>query len=555
MKTRLFLALASFLGLALLSQPMPSLATSPCADPLGCVTIGPSDQIHIAYALVLSGPNSTLGTGERNGVQIAIDDSGGKILGHTIKFDGVDSGCTSAGGLAAANTLVADPSIVGIIGPSCSAEARAAMPVLSPAGFLLVSPSNTAPDLTEPGNPNNYPGYLRTAYNDKVQGMVTADYAYKQLGVRRAATINDGSIYANSLQQTFATEFSQLGGTITAQATITPQQTSMSTVLTSIASGSPDLLYLPVFMPAGGYIISQTKTTTGLQSAFLMGADALFTPDLLTAVGANVEGFMATSPDFSQFTAGYFDSFLPAYKAKFGNPTSPFVAQAYDAFMLVKYAIQRAAVLYPDGSLQIGRQALRNAMYATRNFPGLTGYLTCSATGDCGAAPISVYQFHTGQFPTKPIWPMDNGTASPGSGGTVTSYQGDTALQIPPGAITSTIVITYRLAYGSTPGGNLISIDRGYEVTAVYSDTAQQAQLSPGHTYTVTVQYTDAEIGPAIESTLALYWWDGSQWVREPSSVVDTVNNILTATPNHFSLWSVLGSTLRSYIPFILKNY
>ncbi len=72
-----------------------------CTDPIGCVKIGPTDPIHIAYLLVVAGPNSALGTDSRNGVQIAIDDAGGKILGHDIKFDGEDSGCSAEGGQAA----------------------------------------------------------------------------------------------------------------------------------------------------------------------------------------------------------------------------------------------------------------------------------------------------------------------------------------------------------------------------------------------------------------------------------------------------------------------
>jgi hypothetical protein len=62
------------------------------------------------------------------------------------------------------------------------------------------------------------------------------------------------------------------------------------------------------------------------------------------------------------------------------------------------------------------------------------------------------------------------------------------------------------------------------------------------------------EKGPAIENTLALYWWNGSQWIKETSSVVDTAANTITAAPDHFSLWAVLGETRRVYLPLTLKN-
>ena len=57
-----------------------------------------------------------------------------------------------------------------------------------------------------------------------------------------------------------------------------------------------------------------------------------------------------------------------------------------------------------------------------------------------------------------------------------------------------------------------------------------------------------------MEETLALYSWDGSQWVKEPSSVVDTAANMVTAHPNHFSRWAVLGETRRVYLPLVLRH-
>jgi len=147
-----------------------------------------------------------------------------------------------------------------------------------------------------------------------------------------------------------------------------------------------------------------------------------------------------------------------------------------------------------------------------------------------------------------------SGTVGTG-GGTLTSYHGDTTIEIPAGAITDTIVITHTPAYGASPGGNLTGIGHVFDVTAVYSSTGQPAQIAPGQRYTLTVRYTDAEKGPAIEDTLALYYWDGSQWVKEPSSVVDTANNVVTARPDHFSRWAVLGETRRIYLPLVFKNY
>jgi hypothetical protein len=60
------------------------------------------------------------------------------------------------------------------------------------------------------------------------------------------------------------------------------------------------------------------------------------------------------------------------------------------------------------------------------------------------------------------------------------------------------------------------------------------------------------------ENNLSLYWLDGSTWVIEPTSVVDVLNNIITATPNHMSLWAILSEYIedyRIYLPLVSKNY
>jgi branched-chain amino acid transport system substrate-binding protein len=394
------------------AETEPPAATEPpaegftCDDPIGCVTLAPGEPIHIAYAMVISGPDETLGIDTRNGAEVAVAEAGGEILGHPVQFDGEDEGCSAEGGQAAGTRLAADPTIVGVIGTNCSSAARVAVPLLSQAGFVIVSPSNTAPDLTLEGNENNHPGYLRTAHSDLIQGAAAAQFAIESLGVTTAATIHDGSLYADKLQEVFVENFQQMGGTITAQEAVDPNQTDMGAVLTSIAAGNPELIYFPIFIRAGSLIIRQAKQTPGLENTPLMGADGLFSPDVTEGAGDAVEGFMVSSPDLAAFGDQYASTFVPKYEEMFGTaPISIFHAHAYDAFMMIKHGIEQVAVQEADGTLHIPRQALRDALYAVENFPGLTGNLTCSDTGDCADPIIAVYEYHTGEFPPEKIWP------------------------------------------------------------------------------------------------------------------------------------------------------
>lgn len=389
----------------IVSACAPAAKPFECTDAIGCVTVAPSDPIHIAYALVISGADETLGIDSRNGIEIAIALKG-QVLGHDVQLTGEDDGCSAEGGQAAGAKLSADPTLLAVIGTSCSSAARVAVPLLSQAGFTIVSPSNTAPDLTLAGNPNNWPGYLRTAHSDLHQGAAAARFAYEYLKVTKAATIHDGSLYAEKLQEVFVESFKKLGGTITSQEAVDPNATDFKSALTKLAADEPQMIYYPIFIKAGSLITRQAKEVSGLENVILMGADGMFSPDTVEGAGAAVEGLFVSSPDLSAFAADYSTVFLPKYKEMFGTePISIFHAHAFDATNIIFAAIEKVAVKDADGTLHIGRQALRDAMFATKDFKGLTGNLTCTPTGDCANPVIAAYEYHVGQYPPERVWP------------------------------------------------------------------------------------------------------------------------------------------------------
>jgi branched-chain amino acid transport system substrate-binding protein len=378
-------------------------------DPIGVVKLRPGEPIHIAYWFVIAGENASLGTDTMRGVEIAIDDFGGNIKGWPIKVSGQDTGCNAEGGQAAATRLAADPSIVAAIGSNCSSEAKPGVPILWKAGIPTVSPSNTAPYLTDPNRGTDYDGYLRTCHNDKVQGAIAANFAVDKLGLKKAATIHDGSVYAEQLAQVFAETFKWKGGTITSMEAVSPNDTDMRPVLTKIATGKPDIIYYPIFIAAGGHITRQAKEVSGLEKVVLMGADGMFSPDFYKAAGNAAVGMYHSSPDFSAFAGGY-QSFLEKHMKKYGEkPIAPFHAHAYDATMMVLNAISKVSVKGTDGNLYIGRKALRDALYATKGMKGLTGTINCDQYGDCADPKIAIYQTTADNvknlaMPTKPSW-------------------------------------------------------------------------------------------------------------------------------------------------------
>ena len=371
--------------------PTEAPAMYECTDALGCVTVAPGDPIHIAWIQSVSGATAALGQTNVNGGQLAVDDKGGELLGHPIQYDGEDSLCNAEVGQAAGTKVSSDPTVVAILGTTCSSEARAASPLVAAAGMVMMSPSNTNPDLTNPDHPDHHEGYFRTAHNDLFQGRIAAEFAYNELGLRTAATVHDGSPYAQSLQQVFADVFTELGGTITAQEAVNVGDTDFKPVLTSIASGAPEVIYFPIFEPEGNLMASQKCEVSGLESVAIMGADGLFTSGFSGTAGSCAVGMYMSSP----YVAGdAMANFLDKYNSTFGEgPASGFAPHAYDAMNIFFSGIEAVAVVEADGTVYIPRQALRDYLYSLTGFDGLTGTLACDANGDCATGEaLAVYQ-------------------------------------------------------------------------------------------------------------------------------------------------------------------
>ena len=235
---------------------------------------------------------------------------------------------------------------------------------------------------------------------------------FNHLGLTKAATIHDNTSYAQALAGVFAAEFTALGGEVTIETAVGSEDENMVPVLTNVAETEPEIIYYPVFVAPFGFITAQVRDVPGLENAVLMTADGSFSADAIEAGGPNALDAYLSSPDTRQFPEGY-ANFLTAHDEAYGEaPLAPFHAHAYDATNMMLNAIEAVAVENDDGSLSIPLGALREEIFATADYQGITGTLTCGEFGDCGAPAIGVYQITqdivddpAGNWPPEAIWP------------------------------------------------------------------------------------------------------------------------------------------------------
>jgi len=354
----------------LLSACQPPPTPFECTDAIGCMDIAPGEPIKLGVLQALSGGVAPIGVDQTRGIELALATRDNRLIGHPIDLQIEDERCSSEGGTIAAMKVVADPQVVAILGTTCSGASTTAAKIMSEAGLAMVSGCNTAPSLTSIGGEqgaNWQPGYLRTPHNEAMVAQAAATFVLQELDVIRAATINDGDAYTRGYAEVFEQAFTDSGGEVVLSTVVDKGDTDMHPVLTAVAASGAEIVFFPVFQPEADLIVLQAKEVAGLESIILMGGGALLTDDFVESVGTDGVGMYVAGR--TPLASPALDELASAYEARYGeSPQTSGFGLAYDATNLLFNAMEAAAVQEEDGTLHIGRQALREALYANTDF-------------------------------------------------------------------------------------------------------------------------------------------------------------------------------------------
>jgi branched-chain amino acid transport system substrate-binding protein len=366
---------------------------------LGTITVEAGSEVQIRSLNAITGDVAFLGIPNQAAIELAVADYG-QIHGFDVTSgEGLDDLCSAEGGQAAAQQIVADEQVAGVIGTSCSGAAASAAPLISENGLVMISGSNTSPSLTSDlqGNANeNYrPGYYRTAHNDLFQGAAMAEFVFNELGLTTAAAIHDGDPYTQGLAQAFADAYEALGGEMVGFTGVNKEDTDMVPVLTEVAAQSPEALFFPIFQPAGDFIADQAAGVDGLGETQLLAADGLLVDGFLELPQS--EGMYFSGPDvrfgenLNESTGKTAAEVLAAYEATVGEPPSAaFWGHSYDATAMLLDAIDAASSVDADGNLVIDKAGVREYLNGISGYSGLIGTISCDEFGDCGSQKITI---------------------------------------------------------------------------------------------------------------------------------------------------------------------
>ena len=383
------------------SAPAPAATTAPA-------TGGQGGIIKIVSSLPRQGASKTQTDAVVNAIKLRLEEDGNKACNgqFDIVYEDKDDATAASGKwdpateVTVAQGAVADPDVVVYIGTFNSGAAKLSMPILNQANLVMISPANTYTCLTkpgkgEPGEPENYfptgkKNYVRVVTADDVQGAAAALLA-QGLGAKSVFILDDQEVYGKGVADVFDAKAAEIGLTEIDRQGIDGKASDYRALATTITSKAPDLVYYGGIVENNAGQLLKDLRGAGYKGLFL-GPDGINTESMITGSGVDIaEGIYATQAgtpvdQLGERGKGY----LEKYKAKYGGAPEAYGIYGYDAAGAALAAINK--VCSKD------RAAIRDAVFAIKDFDGALGKWSFDANGDTTLSTVVGYKAVGGKW-------------------------------------------------------------------------------------------------------------------------------------------------------------
>ena len=332
--------------------------------------------VKIGVFLSLTGATASYGTSALNAIKLATEDAnrGGGVNGRPIELVVEDDHSSTQEVPAIVTKLIKQDQVEALLAEPVSTRAMAAAPIAQANQVAMISSASVKPELTAQGD------YIfRACFISSTEGDALAKFAAGDLKARTAAIILDAqNDYAVVLANFFSESFAKRAGTIVGKQTYAAGDTDITKQLTAIRAAKPDVIFAPGFYTTAPLVVRTVKQL-GIKST-LIGSDGWDSPSLLAGGAEPFDGVYFANHFWIGNKTPLVRQFVADYQRKYDAKPDALAATAYDAARMLFKAFNRAK--------SSERSAVRDALAATKDFPGVTGQITLDANRN---AQVPVY--------------------------------------------------------------------------------------------------------------------------------------------------------------------
>ncbi len=312
-------------------------------------------------------------------VELAASDA--RARGLDIRIKAVDDLEDERASERVAADLVADPSVIAVIGHKNSGPSKAAAPVYAAAGLAQVTQCSTDNALSRSG----WRTFFRLCADNERQASVAAEFAHLRAPGGVAVGVHDGTDYGRPLVEAFAQRYQALSGRRVELLAMRVGQEDFGEIVEAIKAMRPEVI------DVGATEIESSKLMKALRPA---GVDALVIsseggPDnpVVRLAGAAGEGMVHTYAGSDPGGTPASRELVARCRAVVGE-TPSYVVECYDALMVIAAALEAGATT---------REEVREAIART-DLEGIAGRIRFDANGDRIDAPVSLWTIRQGRM-------------------------------------------------------------------------------------------------------------------------------------------------------------
>jgi len=332
---------------------------------------GPGDRILLGHVGSMTGSEATFGDSSDKGIQLAIEEvnAAGGVKGRQLALKTYDDQGRPEEASVAATRLIVQDRVAVLLGEVASSRSLAMAPIADSKGVPMVTPSSTNPEVTVTRDGKVRPFVFRVCFIDPFQGTVMAKFAHGR-GIARVAVLRDiKNAYSVGLADFFLSKFRELGGTVVDDQSYKAGDPDFKAQLTAIKGKNPQAIYVPGYYTDVALIARQAREL-GMKQP-LMGGDGWDSAKLYEIGGKALDGSFFSNHYSPDDPSPRIQEFVTRFKARWGAVPDSLAAQAYDAGRIAADAMTRAT--------DLSGAAIRDALAATKDYPGVTGVITIDA--------------------------------------------------------------------------------------------------------------------------------------------------------------------------------
>lgn len=347
----------------------------------------PEGTVTLAAMGPFTGAAASIGQEQLNFARLAVEDFNAET-GWDVQLFEADTELDAARGVTAAEGIVADDSVYGVVGPAGSQVVSAVGGLLSDADLPFVSPSATDPGLTE------FSGFFRVVPTDEDQGPTIGNYITNQLGASSVFIIDDQTSYSVGLADQIDSAVAAAGGEVAGRESVTQDLSDFSSLATVIGGSGAEVVAFPGQIASQGASLARAMQDQGIEVT-LFGGDGFFSPeDFIAAAGGATEGAYVSSfaPDVSELDAAA--DVVAVYEERFGD-FGTFGPPTYVAARVVLEAMLRAF----EANGELTRAAVLEEVAATNFDTTILGRgLSFEEGGNVVGAEFFIFTVENGEF-------------------------------------------------------------------------------------------------------------------------------------------------------------